>query len=72
MVNGIQIKDAQTYKHLGLVFSSSGKYDEAKKDLLQRGTKAMYKLQSLFKYAKPNFVTSMHIFDHIVKAVRAA
>ena len=69
MLNGVKIEDVQSHKYLGLMFNTSGRFDVAKKDLLQRGLKAMYKVQSLFKYAKPNFVTSLHIFDHIVRPI---
>jgi hypothetical protein len=67
--NNKQIENVTNYKYLGIMFSASGSFVNAKKDLLQRGYKAMFKLTSLFKQAKPGFITSMHLFDHMVKPV---
>ena len=63
------IECVKSYKYLGILFSNSGKFTNAKKDLLQRGYKSMFKLTSMFKMSKPNFTTCMHLCDHVVKPV---
>ena len=68
-VDGEEIEETNTYKYLGVVFSSNGKFEEAKRDLLHRGYKAMFSLLAKFKLAKPSFQTSMHLFDYIIKPV---
>ena len=68
-INGKKIESTKTYKYLGLIFSVSGKFTEAKNDLLNRGFKAMFKLTSMFKNTNPSFQTCMHLFDHIIKPV---
>ena len=68
-IDNRKIENVKTYRYLGLLFSASGKFTEAKKDLLHRGYKAMFKLTSMFKTTKPDFNTTMHLFDHIVKPV---
>jgi hypothetical protein len=58
-----------SYKYLGLLLNVDGSFTNAKEDLNKRGMKSMFKLTSMFKDVKPNFLTSMHLFDHIVKPV---
>ena len=58
-----------TYKYLGLTLTASGKFGPSKEDLLYRGMKAMFKLTSMFKPAKPNYLTCMHLFDSVSKPV---
>ena len=64
-----KVEDVESYKYLGVLCSLSGKYTMAKKDLLQRSYKAMFKLTSIFKDVKPNYCTSIHLFDHIIKPI---
>ena len=68
-IDGKKVTDAKEYKYLGIVFSPSGKFTVAKKDLLHRGYKAVFKLTSSFKELKPNVRTCMHLFDHIVRPI---
>jgi hypothetical protein len=63
------ITSSLTYKYLGLILSANGKTVDMRKDLLKRGTKAMFKLTSLFKNASPKYSTCMHLFDNTVKQV---
>ena len=66
-INNRKVEDVKQYKYLGIFFSNNGKFNYAKEDLLQRGLKAMFKLTSMFKSAKPSILTSLHLFDHVVK-----
>ena len=53
--------------NLGVLFSASGTFSNAKLDLYKRGLKAFFKLKSIFGDLSPNVNTSLHIFDHTVK-----
>ena len=66
---GEQIEEVACFKYLGLMLSNNGRYNEAQKDLLQRGNKAMFKLLSNFKGVKTDFITSMHLFGYLVKPI---
>jgi hypothetical protein len=68
-IKGRKLAVVKEYKYLGLMFACSGKFNVAKKDLLQRGYKAMFKLTSMFKGTSPKYYTYMHLFDQIVKPV---
>ena len=64
-----KIESVLTYKYLGLNFHVNGNLSTPKKDLVNRGLKAMFKLMSCFKSSHPSFNTSIHLFDHVVKPV---
>ncbi len=51
------------------MFHYSGTFELAKKDLVDRANKAMFKLISMFKCLKPSFITCLHLFDKIVKPI---
>ena len=42
LLNGVEIQNVQNYKYLGLVFSVSGSFTQAQKDLYNRGLKAFF------------------------------
>ena len=67
--DSIQIESVLSYKYLGIKFTANGKFDIAKQDLLERGLKAMFKLTSTFNELKPDFDTSIHLFDRLVTCV---
>ena len=67
--NGNSTENVKTYKYLGIVFSASGTFSQAKTDLCNRGLKAFFKLKSIFGELSPNINTSLHIFDHTIKPI---
>ena len=69
MYGKTELESVMSYKYLGLHFHVSGKFEIARKDLLDRGMKAMFKLTSMFKVCQPSYNTCMHLFDCIVKPV---
>ena len=68
-INGKMIENVKTYKYLGIIFSASGIFSHARKDLYNRGLKAFFKLKSIFGELTPNVDTSLHIFDHTIKPI---
>jgi hypothetical protein len=67
--NGIPIETVSSYKYLGIIFTSSGKFTAAIEDLYKRGLKASFKLANLLNKSNLSYKTSMHLFDHVVKPV---
>lgn len=65
----LSIEKCRNYKYLGVLFSISGNFTEAKEDLYKRGLKAFFKFKSSFKDNLPKLKTLFHIFDHTVKPV---
>ena len=57
------------YKYLGLIIENTGKFNEARKQLFQKGMKANFKLYRDMKSADPSIKTILHIFDHCIKAI---
>ena len=57
------------YKYLGIILQSNGKISDCTKDLYHRSLKAMFKLTKSLKAETPNFNTSMHLFDHLIKPI---
>ena len=55
-----------TYKYLGILFSASGTFTPAKKQL---SVKALYSLKRNIISFNPNINTSIHIFDHTIKPI---
>ena len=43
-INGNMIENVKTYTYLGIIFSASGIFSHARKDLDNRGLKAFFKL----------------------------
>ena len=69
VLKGEAIETVNTYKYLGVIFSSSGSFTKAIDDLYRRALKANFQLISLLDSKKVNFKTSIHLFDHLVKPV---
>ena len=63
------IENVQSFKYLGIVFSSSGSFSNAKKDLYQRALKAFFKLKGSFGDFTPKIESSLHIYDHTIKPI---
>lgn len=57
------------YKYLGILFSASGSFSDARKDLYNKSLKAYFKLCKMIFSFHPHTKTSMHIFDHTVKPI---
>ena len=68
-INGNSIENVKTYKYLGIVFSVSGTFSQAKTDLYNRVLKAFLKLKSIFGEPSAKVNTSLHIFNHTVKPI---
>jgi hypothetical protein len=68
--NSSIIENVRSYTYLGITFSVSGAFTEAKpQHLYEKGLKAYFKLIQRFDGHKPNIKTLIHIFDHTVKPV---
>jgi hypothetical protein len=68
--NSSIIENVRSYTYLGITFSVSGAFTEAKpQHLYKKGLKAYFKLIQSFDGHKPNIKTLIHIFDHTVKPV---
>ena len=66
----IIVRKPITRCYLGITFSVSGAFTEAKpQHLYEKGLKAYFKLIQSFDGHKPNIKTLIHIFDHTVKPV---
>ena len=58
-----------SYKYLGITFSSSDSFTEFKTELYKKGVKALFKLKADVLSLYPMPKTSLHIFDHTVKPI---
>lgn len=67
--NNSIIENVRSYSYLGITFSVSGAFTEAKQNLYKKGLKAYFKLIKSFDGHKPNIKTLIHLFDHTVKPV---
>ena len=63
------VENVRKYSYLGVVFSNSGSFTEAKKELYQKGLKAYFKFRKCFEHHKPKIKTLLHVFDHTIKPV---
>lgn len=68
-LNNTPIERGKTYKYLGINFSISGSFSDAKQDLYNRGLKALFKMNKCFEGRKPKLKTLFHVFDHTVKPI---
>ena len=48
-----KLDSVKSYKYLGVIFTSNGKFNSAKIDRGQKGIKATFKLQSIFRQCSP-------------------
>ena len=67
--NNCPIDKVRQYTYLGINFSASGSFTDAKHDLYKRGLKALFKIYKIFKNHKPKIKTLLHVFDHTVKPI---
>lgn len=68
-INGQKIENVKSYTYLGLTFSASGSFTEAKMHIQQKGLKAYFKFFKAFNDQRPSIKTFLHTFDHTVKSV---
>ena len=66
--NQINIKFANEYKYLGIIFSNNGTFKSAIQDLYNKGLKAYFKLTQILN-PFPNIGLALHLFDHLIKPV---
>jgi hypothetical protein len=58
-----------TCTYLGIVFNSSGSFTMARKEILNKGIKALLKFRKTFSLDTPGVNTLLHVFNHTVKPV---
>ena len=59
----------QNYTYLGINFSASGSFQKAKKDLYNKGLKALFKLKKTFTHEIPKPHTLLHIYNHTIRPI---
>lgn len=63
------IESIRKYKYLGIIFTLSGSFTEAKHDLYNKATKALFKLKSYVLSLGPSIKSSLHIYNHTIKTI---
>ena len=63
------INCVQSYRYLGIIFTTSGTFTPAKNDLYQRALKGLSKLRKSFSDISPNIKTCLHICYHTLKPI---
>ena len=66
---GKVISCTNSYKYLGIMFTASGTFTPAKKQLYDKAVKALYSLKRNILSLNPSIFTSLHIFDHTIKPI---
>ena len=69
LLNNKVLDCCNSYKYLGITFSSSGSFTESKTELYKKAVKALFKLKADVLSLYPMPKTSLHIFDHTVKPI---
>lgn len=62
-------KDDINYKYLGIVFSSSGLFNQDKEELYKKALKTVFKLQRCLSISSPSISTMINLIDHMVKPI---
>ena len=68
-LDGSKIENVRNYCYLGVKFSISGSFTEAKNEIYKKGLKAYFKFFKSFSDQRPKISTFLHTFDHTVKSV---
>jgi hypothetical protein len=63
------IDNVKQYTYLGIIFNSSGSFTMARKEILDKGMKALFKFRKTFSLDTPGANTLLHVFNHTVKPV---
>ena len=69
MYNSNYLENVRKYTYLGVSFSISGNFTDAKHELYCKGLKAFFKYLKCFDGHKPKLKTLIHVFDHTVKPI---
>lgn len=69
VIFGNTLACTNSYKYLGILFSASGTFTHAKKQLYDKAVKALYSLKRNILSLNPSIHTSLHIFDHTIKPI---
>lgn len=64
-----ELECVSSYKYLGILFSASGTFSLAQKQLYQKALKALFKLKKDIISLNPDVKTIIHIFDHTIKPI---
>jgi hypothetical protein len=68
-INNTPIENCRNYVYLGVTFSTSGSFTEAKNNLYHKGLKALFKVKKCFQGHSPKIKTIFHIFDYTIKPI---
>ena len=63
------IENVKQYTYLGIVFSSSGSFTNAKTEMAKKGLKALFKFRKVFSESMPGVKTLLHVFNHTIRPV---
>lgn len=63
------IECVNRYKYLGIVFTSSGLFQQGKEELFKKSLKAKFKLQKSMSACNPSIDTAIHLYDHTIKPI---
>ena len=69
LIFGNTLSCTNSYKYLGILFSASGSFTPAKKQLYDKAVKALYSLKRNILSLNPSIFTSLPIFDHTIKPI---
>ena len=67
--HGNSIENVKSYTYLGIAFTHTGCFNEAKDNLYLKGLKAQFKLSRSFYPQPPKVKTSFHILDHTIHPI---
>ena len=68
-LNDVELMNTKVYKYLGVLFDSSGNFNQARLNMNDRGQKAMYKLKSAIDRTLIDPSVILNLFDKTVKPV---
>ena len=63
------LESVKQYTYLGINFMASGSFQNGKKELYNKGFKALFKLRKVFSSESPKPKTLLHIFNHTIKPI---
>ena len=66
---GNYLESVKKYTYLGINFMASGSFQNAKKELYNKGFKALFKLRKTFTSDLPKPKTMIHIFNHTIRPI---
>ena len=69
LFRGMPLDCSKAYKYLGVTFTPSGSFKEAKMELYRKALKAIFKLKAEYFSLGPGVNSSLHVFDHTIKSI---